>query len=87
MMRITVEIVPHGDENRKRTIATIELANVKERGRFADYEMTGTEERIGGFRGFVRGHMREHGWMPLVREALQHLFAMWANCPAAGEKR
>lgn len=81
MMRVTVEIVPHGDETKKRTIATINLANVKDRGRFADYEMTGTEEKIGAFQGKVLGHMREHGWMPLVRDALKHLFDAWADCP------
>lgn len=28
MIRCTVELVPHGDENRKRTIGCIEIANV-----------------------------------------------------------
>lgn len=27
MYRVTVEILPHGDEQRKRTVATMEIAN------------------------------------------------------------
>lgn len=27
MYRVTVELIPHGDEQRKRTVATMEIAN------------------------------------------------------------
>lgn len=44
MLRITVEIVPHGDESRARRIASAEIANLSDRGSVSDYSIKASEE-------------------------------------------
>lgn len=43
MIRVTVELIPHGDELRKRTLGTLEIAN----------DGTGTEN-VGSYSGVLR---------------------------------
>ena len=67
MLRVTVEIVPYGDESRARSIATLTIANVGPDvpdGTPCDYEVRGVrclshipfvEDETVFVRGFVRG--------------------------------
>lgn len=83
-MRVIVEIVPFGDERAKRTIATINIANKSDLSATSNYEIWGTEETLGAFRSVVIGHLRAHGWMPLVRSAIWQLFEAWSSAPGKG---
>jgi len=67
MLRVTVEIVPYGDESRARSIATVTIANVGPDvpdGTPCDYHVTGErqwkqtghwERSVAKVRGFERG--------------------------------
>lgn len=62
-LRVTVEIVPFGDESKKRVLDVMNISNItfdrrweNEYGNVADY--------------VVRGHRREAGFWELVRKAL-----------------
>lgn len=67
MLRLTLDIVPFGDESRTRTLATVTIANVTEGdtpdGTPCDYEVHGERHHEGNaflapttyVRGFTRG--------------------------------
>ncbi len=75
MMRLVVEIHPGGDELSKRTIASIDIANVSELAPTSSYEVSAYFE--GRTRSFmVHGHKREDGWVPLVNCVLATLEAL-----------
>jgi hypothetical protein len=44
MFRITVEILPHGDETRARKIARMDLGQVSDRAAALDYEISASSE-------------------------------------------
>lgn len=44
MLRITVEIVPRGDESRARRVARAEIANLSDRGTICTYRINASEE-------------------------------------------
>ena len=44
MIRITVEIIPRGDESRARRVATAEIANLSDRGTICAYRIAASEE-------------------------------------------
>ena len=75
MLRVNVEIVPHGDEALKRQIATIELSNVSALSSVSDYVV---EADLEGrkLKTTVPRHHRALGWMPLVFRALAALIKL-----------
>lgn len=70
MLRVTVEIVPHGDESAARDIAKFNVINVTELSEKSDYAIVGRTERLGQFTTKVKGHMRKRGWIPLLKRIL-----------------
>lgn len=72
-LRVTVEIVPLGDESRKRELGRMDISNItydrtkeNEYGEIADYIV-----RSEGRSAYnVRGHRRSNGFWTLVRKAL-----------------
>lgn len=73
MMRLTIEIISDGDEHQRRSIATVNISNVTERGTRDDYEAEGTTERAGSFCMVVPSHLRTLGCVPLLRRVLKML--------------
>jgi hypothetical protein len=76
MLRVTVELVPGGDETRVRTIARMTIANISALADISDYEFKATETAnpLAGtpareVHGFVRGHDRRQGVWSLVAKA------------------
>ena len=77
MLRITVELVPRGQETRKRTLGVMEVANVggtSTRGEY-DYLMTEEENLDLGIsarsrRGVVRDYLRHQSVWRLVQAVL-----------------
>ena len=69
MMRVIVEIHPRGVSQLRRTIATIDIANISELAPLSDYQVRADVE--GQKRqGLVFAHNRDDGWAPLVRRAI-----------------
>lgn len=68
MLRVTIELVPFGDEARKRTLETIEIGNVADCGD----ELCLYEARQGS-RSVEFGHNRSEGAVACVRDALEAL--------------
>ena len=79
MMRVIVEIHPHGSASDKRTIATIDIANVSELAETSDYLVTATFDDGPPRRWRVCGHRRRDGWIPLVRGVLDRLASPWSE--------
>lgn len=72
MLRVTLEIVPFGIEERKRTIGTMKIGNVGGNHATGDYEVTRiTDDKVDtcGIHSFER---RRRAWA-LVMEALKVL--------------
>ena len=76
MLRVTVELVPGGDETRTRTIADMTIANVSQLADISDYEFSvrenanpvaGTPAR--NVSGTVRRHDRRQTVRSLVAKA------------------
>lgn len=72
MMRVIVEIHPHGDSSNVRRIAKVDIANITELAPHSDYvvqaELDGVLKRT-----YVKDHVRSAGWMPLVSKVLESL--------------
>ena len=68
MVRVTVEIVPHGDEDNREVIGTMTLANVGGTAQVGEYE--GRIKSI-DFKGYfhVEKFQRSRGIWNLVKEA------------------
>lgn len=81
MLRVTIEIVPHGDESRKRTIEqmTLALRSDSPLPLVGHYDVEVRKEKFHGHdakmfltdRFIVRDHPRAHGARELVRRALE----------------
>lgn len=76
MLRITVELVPFGEEEAATTIGEVCIANVGGGTRLTgNYEVVGYEQLLGGevewiYRKVV-GHTRHEGVFQLLKEALR----------------
>ena len=59
MIRVTVEVLPHGNEAGAREIARMDLGNVRDRAAASDYEISATSEadRRSGRPAFVASGM------------------------------
>jgi hypothetical protein len=75
MLRITVEVIPNGDETRKRPIRVMTISNMSGLADKSDYEVHVVGERHTNKRhGFVRGHDRlKLGCWALVVRAIKAL--------------
>ena len=76
MLRLTVELVPGGDERRARTIARMTIANISNLADISDYEFSAHEgaNSIAGTpardtKGIVRQHDRRQTVWSLVSKA------------------
>lgn len=69
MLRVTIELVPGGDEDRAHVIEQMTIANVSNLADVSDYDIAMTD---GGQRyyGTVHDHVRAHGAWELVDRAL-----------------
>ena len=69
MLRVTVEVVPFGEEEDKRTIATLDIGNIYTDKDIANYEVRADLE--GEQLTFnINNHPRHYGWIPLVARIL-----------------
>ena len=71
MIRVTVELVPFGNEERKKVIGIMNIAN----DGTGDREIGNYEARLEDDRGtegtvFVKNHIRQEGVWRLIRRAL-----------------
>lgn len=73
MLRVLVEIHPHGIAERKRTIATIDIANVSGLAEISDYLVTASLDGEPICRSTITAHRRSDGWIPLVHRVLTDL--------------
>jgi hypothetical protein len=68
MMRVTVEIVPGGNEDMARKIATLDIGNVSDLAEISNYEVIAKmDNSVHPKRFMVRGHRRSKGWPALLR--------------------
>ena len=72
-LRVTVEMVPHGFEGAKRTLAVLEASNLSRSGDLSDYLIETQNETGASDRFAVEGHDTSDGWLPLLRRALDLL--------------
>ena len=73
MFRVTIEIVPFGDETKKRTLYKIEGANIgTDAFDHADYEVTSESER-GIVQLDIEDFDRKKGILKLVKEIIKKL--------------
>ena len=75
MLRVTIELVPLGDESRKRTLNVLEIENVGGDGNIGDYHVRLSSENRRGTYQFatVRRFKRARGAVALVIKALIEL--------------
>jgi hypothetical protein len=75
MLRVTIEVVPKGDETRKRPIRVMNISNMSGLADLSDYEVHVVGERhVNKKHGFVRGHERKKlGCWGLVARAIRAL--------------
>jgi hypothetical protein len=75
MLRITIELIPSGNVQKKRTIRTMEISNMSDLADLSDYKVASTGERSTDKReGVIHGHERRK-WGPwrLVYKAIRAL--------------
>jgi hypothetical protein len=71
MLRLTLEVVPHGNESRARTIGVIEIVNTGDhpgRPEYGNYRGTMGDREVE-----VTHHRRDDGAWKLVRRVLRAL--------------
>jgi hypothetical protein len=75
MLRITIELIPFGEEDKAVTIGEVCVANVGGTQLTGDYEVVGYEELLSGEVDWiyrkVSGHTRHEGVIQLLKEALR----------------
>lgn len=75
MLRITVELIPFGEEDEAVTIGEVCIANVGGDAHTGDYEIVGYEQLLDGEVEWVyrkvAGHTRHEGVFQLLKEALR----------------
>ena len=70
-LRVTIEVVPFGMEDEKRTVDIIDIWNIQQTPEQLDsYEFTSTEF---GKQGYVFKHQRQKGAHELIRRVLNEL--------------
>lgn len=71
MLRVLVEMVPGGDEKRKRSLATFQISNRSNLMPISDYLVELVEHETGcSAKVLVTNHCRDHGWKALLLRAL-----------------
>lgn len=75
MLRLTIEVIPNGDETKKRPIRVMTISNMTNLADMSDYEVHVVGERHSNKRhGFVRGHERRKlGCWALIARAIRAL--------------
>jgi len=75
MLRVTIEMVPSGDESRRRVVRIMTISNMTGLADVSDYEVhVAGEKRSNARHGFVRGHDRiKLGAWALVARAIKAL--------------
>jgi hypothetical protein len=75
MLRVTIEVIPNGDESRRRPIRVMNIANMSGLADASDYEVHVVGERHANKKhGFVRGHERKRfGCWALIARAIRAL--------------
>ena len=75
MLRITIELVPFGEEEEATTISELCIANVGGTQHTADYEVVGYEktmsEEVEWIYRKIAGHTRHEGVLQLLKEAIR----------------
>ena len=69
MLRVTVEIVPFGDDKLIKELGKITIGNITPGKNLADYDIRLTTEQ-GGYSTSVINHNRDDGWVHLVKKTL-----------------
>ncbi len=80
MLVITIDILPGGDPQRRKTIASMRIDNISDLADISDYVVQGLEEvdtltgsHLRSARTFVRGHDRLQQVWPLIAKAADAL--------------
>lgn len=75
MLRVTIEMVPNGDETRRRVVRVMTISNMTNLADMSDYEIHVLGERHSQKKdGVVRGHDRKRfGCWALVYRAIRAL--------------
>jgi hypothetical protein len=74
MLRVTLEMVPFGQEDRKRTIGVLEVSNIGVNEDLGDYLIELEEPDKSGVEvEYIKKYPRSKGAWTLVRRALQRL--------------
>ncbi len=75
MLRVTIEVVPNGDETKKRPIRVMTISNMSGLADMSDYEVHVVGERHANKKhGLVRGHERKKfGCWALIARAIRAL--------------
>lgn len=88
MMRVTVDIIPEGNEDRAREIARLEIWNRDEEPLpICDY---GWEAKLDTHEMPIRGevrHRRDLGWYPLVEKVCAQLWEQVRTVPPSSVGR
>lgn len=78
MLRVTVEIVPGGDEARSRILGRVMIANRSGLAPVSDYKAWHVGPDGAKTVAGILGHRRSDGWVPLLRRTLD---ALWPPVP------
>jgi hypothetical protein len=75
MIRVTISLLPGGDETRAETLGTVDIINdLSGNPVLGNYRILRRDERgLVKARGNVAGHARSSGWLPLLGHALDVL--------------
>lgn len=69
MLRVTVEVVPQGQEARARKLAVVTISNLSGLAPVSAYDVALDGNSV----ALVREHTRADGWIPLVVRALERV--------------
>ena len=69
MLRISLDLVPYGDENKIESLGVMEIGNIKSDGDIADYIVRLNGDEVGTVNGFARSQGAWH----LVLQAIELL--------------
>lgn len=80
-LRVTIEIVPYGDEDNKRIVETIDISNEtyvrgpeNDYGELCDYSFISSNDRMYSYvHGEISKHRRSDGYYPLIQRVMQAL--------------
>jgi len=73
MIRVTVEIVPYGEESRKRVIRTADISNVGGTDMVGRYDYHVDDNDI-AYKGEVKEHQREQSVWKLIYLVLRNIY-------------